>query len=135
MKMGMGTNDFHDPFNQSPGKPEQHQVIRTKTLGRTEGDVHISEYKKIADKIARQEADNKSDDDAKKAINEILDKASEMRHLKHEVIEDADIVQVSVIRTADGSIVRKVPPDRIISFVKRVKEKKDERMHKLDIRA
>ena len=135
MKMGMGTNDFPDPFNQSPGKPEQHQVIRTKTLGRTEGDIQVSEYKKIADKIARQEADNKSDDDAKKAINEILDKASEMRHLKHEVIEDADIVQVSVIRTADGSIVRKVPPDRIISFVKRVKEKKDERMHKLDIRA
>ena len=134
MKMGMGANDLPDPFNQSPGKPEQHQVIRTKVLGKTEGDVHVSDYEKIAEKISRQE-EEKSDENLKKQVDKILDKASEMRHLKHEVIEDADIVQVSVIRTADGSLVRKVPPDRIISFVRRVKEKKKERMHKIDIRA
>ena len=135
MKMGMSANDLPDPFNQSPGKPEQHQVIRTKTLGRTEGEIHVSEYKKIADKIARQEAEDETNDNAKKAIDKILDKASEMRHLKHEVIEDADIVQVSVVRSADGTIIRKVPPDRIVSFVRRVKEKKDERRQRLDIRA
>ena len=138
MKMGMTANDFPEPLNQSPTakpKTEQHQVIRTKTLGRTEGDINTSENREIAEKIARQEAENNSfnENRAKENQKKILKKASEMRHLKYEVIEDADIVQVSVIRSADGTIIRKVPPDKIVSLVKRVKEKKSERQHKLDI--
>lgn len=133
--MGMSANEFPEPFNQSPTTKEQHQVVRTKILGRTEGEVHVSEYKKVAERIARQEAENKSNDNAQKALEKVLDKASEMRHLKFEVIEDADIVQISVVRSADGTIIRKVPPDKIVSFVKRVKDKKSERRQKLDITA
>ena len=129
---GVNANDLPENFTQSQSA-EQRQVIRTKTLGRTEGDIQISEYKKVAERVARQESENKSDDNAKKVLDKILDQASEMRHLKHEVIEDADIVQVSVVRTADGTIIRKVPPDKIVSFVKRVKEKKSERRQKFDM--
>ena len=126
-------NDLPDSFTQS-SPAEQRQVIRTKTIGRTEGDFQISEYKNVAKKI-RQELQNKSDDIADKAKNKILDKASEMRHLRYDVIEDADIVQISVINSGDGTIIRKVPPDKIVSFVKKVKEKNSERKRKLDIKA
>ena len=131
--MGVNVNDLPDSFTQS-SPAEQRQVIRTKTIGRTEGDFQISEYKNVAKKI-RQELQNKSDDIADKAKNKILDKASEMRHLRYDVIEDADIVQISVINSGDGTIIRKVPPDKIVSFVKKVKEKNSERKRKLDIKA
>ena len=65
MKLGVNANDLPDSFSQSP-PAEQRQVIRTKTLGRTEGEIQHSEYKRIAEKIARQEAQNKSDDIAEK---------------------------------------------------------------------
>ena len=58
-----------------------------------------------------------------------------MRHLKFDVIEDADIVQISVINSGDGTIIRKVPPDKIVSFVRKVREKDSERRRKLDIKA
>ena len=129
---GMSSNDLPDPFNQ-PQPVEQRQVIRTKTLGSTSGDTQGPDYKKIAEKIARQEAQNKSNDRAEEIKEKILDKASEMRHLKYEVIEDADIVQISVVSSADGTVIRKVPPDKIVSFVKRIREKEQKR--KLDIKA
>ena len=135
MKMGMSANDLPDPLNHQSQPAEQRQVIRTKTLGRTEGDPPGQNYKKIAGKIARQEAQNKSDDRAEEVKAKILDKASEMRHLKYEVIEDADIVQISVVSSADGTIVRKVPPDKIVSFIRKVREKDSERKRKLDIKA
>ena len=132
---GMSTNDLSDPFNQSQSA-EQRQVIRTKTLGHASDAPSSSEYKKVADKIAREEAQAKSENRAEQADEikaKILDKASEMRHLKYDVIEDADIVQISVVSSADGTIIRKVPPDKIVSFVKRIREKEEKR--KLDIKA
>lgn len=129
---GMSANELPDPFNQSQPL-EQRQVIRTKTLGSTSGEAKGPDYKKIAEKIARQEAQDKFEDRAEEVKAKILDKASEMRHLKYEVMEDADIVQISVVSSADGKIIRKVPPDKIVSFVKRIREKEQKR--KLDIKA
>ena len=130
---GMSANELPDPFNQSQSV-EQRQVIRTKTLGSVTGDSHQGpDYKKIAEKIARQEAQDKLEYRAEEVKEKILDKASEMRHLKYEVIEDADIVQISVVSSADGTVIRKVPPDKIVSFVKRIREKEQKR--KLDIKA
>ena len=132
---GVSANDLPDPFTNQSQPAEQRQVIRTKTLGSTFGSNLGQEYKKIAEKVARQEAQNKSDDRADEVKAKILDRASEMRHLKYEVIEDADIVQISVVSSADGTIVRKVPPDKIVSFIKKVREKEAQRKGKLDIKA
>ncbi|MBQ7151850.1 MAG: flagellar protein FlaG [Synergistaceae bacterium] len=135
--MTIGVNS-DEPFKQNTSQAEQRQVIRTKTLGRTEGDVQNSEYKKIAKRILRQEQEQekKSDDDQATEIkNKILDRASERRHLKYEVIDDADIVQISVINSGDGTVIRKVPPDKIVSFIRKVKEENSKRNNKIDIRA
>ena len=135
--MTIGVNS-DEPFKQNTSQAEQRQVIRTKTLGRTEGDVQNSEYKKIAKRILRQEQEQekKSDDDQATEIkNKILDRASERRHLKYEVIDDADIVQISVINSGDGTVIRKVPPDKIVSFIRKVKEETSKRNNKIDIRA
>ena len=135
MKMGVNANDIPDPFSQS-STAEQRQVVRTKTLGRTEGDIHNSEYKKIAEKIARlerQEAQEKTNSLAEKVKDEILDRVSEMRHIEYDVIKDADIVQISVVNSGDGKIIRKVPPDKIVSFIRKSREKDSERKRKFDI--
>ena len=135
--MTIGVNS-DEPFKQNTSQAEQRQVIRTKTLGCTEGDVQNSEYKKIAKRILRQEQEQekKSDDDQATEIkNKILDRASERRHLKYEVIDDADIVQISVINSGDGTVIRKVPPDKIVSFIRKVKEENSKRNNKIDIRA
>ena len=132
---GMSTNDMPDPFNQSQSA-EQRQVIRTKTLGSTSGSSQSSEYKKVAERIARQEAQAQLEDRADRADEvkaKILDKASEMRHLKYEVIEDADIVQISVINSGNGKIIRKVPPDKIVSFIRKAREKDSKGRQKFDI--
>ena len=133
MKMGVNVNDLPDSFTQS-SPAEQRQVIRTKTIGRTEGDFQTSEYKNTAKKIS-QELQNKSENMADEAKNAILDKASEMRHLRYEVIEDADIVQISVINSGDGTIIRKLPPDKVVSFIRKIREKNSEQKRKIDIQA
>ena len=44
------------------------------------------------------------------------------RHLKYEVIDEAGLVQVQVIDTADGNIVRKIPADEIVNLISRIRE-------------
>lgn len=134
MKMG-NANDLPDSFIQSQ-PAEQRQVIKTKTLGKAAGNFQNSEYKKIADKIAnleRKEFQEKNQELAEKAQTEIIDKISEKRHLKFDVIEDADIVQISVINSGNGKIIRKVPPDKIVSFIRKAREKDSKGRQKFDI--
>ena len=50
------------------------------------------------------------------------------RHLKYEVIDEAGLVQVQVIDTADGNIVRKIPADEIVKLVSRIRETLNERL-------
>ena len=60
-----------------------------------------------------------SQEQAEKHRETMLAKVGARRHLQYEVIEDAAIVQVSVINSEDGTVVRKVPPDEVVGFVKR----------------
>ena len=134
MKMG-NANDLSDSFIQSQ-PAEQRQVIKTKTLGKNAGDFQNSEYKKIADKISKlelKEFQEKNEELAQKAQDEIIDRVSEKRHLKYDVIEDADIVQISVINSGNGKIIRKVPPDKIVSFIRKAREKDSKGRQKFDI--
>jgi uncharacterized FlaG/YvyC family protein len=48
------------------------------------------------------------------------------RALKYEVLKDAGIVQIQVIDTSDGSIVRKIPADEIVRFIETLKERLDD---------
>ena len=50
------------------------------------------------------------------------------RHLKFEVIDEAGLVQVQVIDTIDGNIVRKIPSDAIVKLVSRIRETLNERL-------
>ena len=50
------------------------------------------------------------------------------RHLKYEVIDEAGLIQVQVIDTLDGNIVRKIPADEIVKLVSRIRETLDERL-------
>ena len=50
------------------------------------------------------------------------------RHLKYEVIDEAGLVQVQVIDTLDGNIVRKIPADEIVKLVSRIRETLDDRL-------
>ena len=52
---------------------------------------------------------------------EVVDMLNPRRHLKYEVIDDADMVQVQVVNTDDGSVVRKIPSDEIVKLVEQIK--------------
>ena len=134
----MKTGDFPDLFKQSPGT-EHHQAVRTKIIGDTVSVSHDSEYAKVAERVAekaaRQETQSRSDKKAEKARTENIDRLTEMRHLRYEVIQDADLVQISVINSEDGTVIRKVPPDKVVSFAQKVKEKRDRRRCRLDLMA
>ena len=128
-------------YSHSPAAEIQRQVIRTKILGHIESSPppYESENIKKTEQKAARIRQSKSDAIAKKAMAENIDRAAEMRHLRYEVIADADIVQVSVINSEDGTIIRKVPPDKVVGFVKKFREKtherKTKRKYKLDIQA
>ncbi|MBQ3448102.1 MAG: flagellar protein FlaG, partial [Synergistaceae bacterium] len=70
---------------------------------------------------------------AEKNRNEILAKVAQRRHLQYEVIEDAAVVQVSVINTEDGTVVRKVPPDNVVGFIRKFRSSAIRTSRRLDI--
>ena len=129
-------------YSHSPAAEIQRQVVRTKILGNVNSipAPYEKESIKESETKAAKVQQSKSEAIAKKARTETIDRAAEMRHLRYEVITDADIVQVSVINSEDGTIIRKVPPDKVIGFVKKFREKTNERRitkrkYKLDIQA
>ena len=63
----------------------------------------------------------------KKTVD-LVDALSMNRHLKFEVIDEAGLVQVQVIDTIDGNIVRKIPSDAIVKLVSRIRETLNERL-------
>ncbi len=137
MKLEVNTKDLPDSFGQSP-KTEQRQIVRTKIIGDTSKNLKSTDDSKTAENTARKEAEIKSErraETAKKANEANIDRVTEMRHLRYEVITEADIVQVSVINSEDGTIIRKVPPDKVVNFAKKFKEKRDGRRRILDVTA
>ncbi|GHS98629.1 hypothetical protein AGMMS50276_20770 [Synergistales bacterium] len=68
-----------------------------------------------------------SEDEKREALKGAADVLSMFdRSLKYEVIEEAKIVQLHVIDNRDGKVVRKVPVDLVVEFIKAVKEKLDD---------
>jgi uncharacterized FlaG/YvyC family protein len=63
----------------------------------------------------------------------LMDQTAELlsrfdRELKYEVIEDAGMVQIQVIDTRDGRVVRKIPADEVIKFIEGLREQLDGHM-------
>ena len=91
--------------------------------------------KTSAEADPEQEKENLTRD----ALKEVLDKTLEVvdlltphRHLEYEVIEEADILQVQVVNTDDGSIIRKIPGDDVVKLVEQIHKILSDR---LDVKA
>jgi flagellar protein FlaG len=50
------------------------------------------------------------------------------RDLKFEVHDDSGIVQIQVIDTTDGRVIRKIPADEVLKLVASIREKMSERV-------
>ena len=122
------------PGTQQTPVDERRQAVKTRTLGRT-GAVHDDSFREKLEAQQRNRKQNQeqqeSDQEAERRREAILQKVGARRHLQYDVIDDAAIVQVSVINTEDGTVVRKYPPDRVVEFVREVKQTI---RHRLDMR-
>ena len=92
---------------------------------------------KPLDKLSKERAKDK--ELSREELQAILEKTAEIskifnskRKIKYEVIEEADLVQIQVIDTDDGEIIRKIPADEIVELVKKLHEVLSER---LDVKA
>lgn len=116
----MGLNKSEGPVPQS--SPDRKFVIKTKTFGRTEHD--IPEHK-INDKNRNIDSnqDENNETYSEREFSEYLEKMSETFHLEYEVEDESKIIQVRVVNTEDGTIVRKIPPDKIIETAGIIRKK------------
>ena len=71
----------------------------------------------------------------KETLRELLKKTADLvgtvnvdRHLKYEVIDEAGLVQIQVIDSHDGNVVRKIPADEIVKLVERIHETLSDRL-------
>ena len=92
---------------------------------------------KPLDELSKERAKDK--ELSREELQAILEKTAEIskifnskRKIKYEVIEEADLVQIQVIDTDDGEIIRKIPADEIVELVKKLHEVLSER---LDVKA
>ena len=122
------------PVPQQTPVDERRQNVKTKTLGRS-GAVHddsFREHLEIQRRSRKQNQDRQeSDEQAEKHREAVLSKLRARRHLHYDVIDDAAIVQVSVINSEDGTVIRKYPPDKVVEFVRELRRTA---RSKLDIR-
>ena len=92
---------------------------------------------KPLDELGKERAKDK--ELSREELQAILEKTAEIskifnskRKIKYEVIEEADLVQIQVIDTDDGKIIRKIPADEIVELVKKLHDILSER---LDVKA
>lgn len=119
---------------QQPPVERQRNIIKTKTIGNAGSDTPSPEsFRAKLEAHTKAQEKSRTDEQADKAKDEMLDRAGEMRHLKYDVIDEAAIVQVSVINSEDGTVVRKVPPDKVVGLVKRMRENRKGGRNKFDM--
>ncbi|MDR1979942.1 MAG: flagellar protein FlaG [Synergistaceae bacterium] len=53
------------------------------------------------------------------------------RNLKFEIIKDAGILQIQVIDSSDGRVVRKIPADEVVKWVAQIKNMLSDRINVL----
>ena len=113
--------------NSQKSPVERQYVVKTKTIGSTGSEVPDDSFRarlQFHQKQQQQEEENSSEKQADKARADMLERMGERRHLKYEVIDEAALVQVSVINSEDGTVVRKVPPDKVVGLVVRMRKNK-----------
>ena len=121
----MRAGGVHSPEGLT--QQELAERIKQVELGKMRPDTARSlELKLKAEKSqAEQDENGLTRDELKKLLDrtfEVVDMLAPRRHLEYEVVEDADMVQVHVVNTDDGSIVRKIPSDEIVDLVKQIRQ-------------
>ena len=79
------------------------------------------------------EAENYAASFSRETVMELVKHTSEIlstfdRELKYEVKDDAGVVQIQVIDSRDGRIVRKIPADEVIKIIEQLKNQLDDRV-------
>ena len=121
------------------------QIIKNKTIGRTEKDPPKPESSNRSDGNTGTKTGGLSGNDknggesnAQKEFSEYLEKNAALHYLEFEVMDDAGIVQIRVINSDSGTIVRKIPPDNVVNNAADINKKLNRNKrsaHKLDIKA
>jgi uncharacterized FlaG/YvyC family protein len=80
--------------------------------------------------VTDQKALELSEDDLRELLQRTVELVSAFdRNLKFEVIEN--VLQIQVIDSSDGTVVRKIPPDEVIKLVTYIKDKLSDNMNVL----
>jgi uncharacterized FlaG/YvyC family protein len=78
----------------------------------------------VSNAAAFQEPSQPSEGDIHEMLERTIGLVSMFeRNLKFEMIKDAGILQIQVIDSSDGTVVRKIPPDEIVKWVTYIKDK------------
>ena len=124
------------PAPQQATAEERRIVTKTKTLGRS-GEVRDDAFRQKLEtqkrNLKQDQERQESNEQADKHRDAIFAKVGARRHLQYEVIEEAAIVQVTVVNSEDGTIVRKFPPDTVVSFAKKFAAQRRTSGKRLDV--
>jgi uncharacterized FlaG/YvyC family protein len=87
---------------------------------------------KTAESAAERKTFEQNEDD----LHEILERTANLvsvfdRNLKFEIIKDAGILQIQVIDSSDGMVVRKIPSDEVVKLVTHIRDKLSDNMNVL----
>ena len=108
-------------------KQELADRIKQVELGKMQPETAKSlEIKFRAEKAQAEQDENGLSREELKAVlektMELAELMSPRRHLEYEVVEEADMVQVQVVNSDDGTVVRKIPSDEIVDLVKQIRQ-------------
>ena len=120
---------------QADAPPMRNGQYPSRTVSAREQDAAVDAMVSAMDAVAARTAEQLDRDGLKDVLGktlEVVDLLAPRRHLKYEVIDEAEMVQIHVIDTDDGNVVRKIPADEIIELVKQIHKTLNER---LDVRA
>ena len=116
----MGLSKSEGPVPQS--SPDRKFVVKTKTFGRTEHDIP-EQKQRVSDKNKDLNQDENNKSYSEREFSEYLERMSETFHLEYEIEDEPKIIQVRVVNTEDGTVVRKIPPDKIVETAGIIRKK------------
>ena len=94
-------------------------------------DTAVNAMVSVMDSVKNRAAAQMDRDDLKAVLGktlEVVDLLVPRRHLEFKIIDEADLVQVQVIDTDDGNVVRKIPADEVVELVKQIHKMLSERL-------
>jgi flagellar protein FlaG len=106
------------------------RVLPLSTLENTGGVVEIVEKPvRQVEEAAEENAFPLDAEEQREAVKRTSELVSMLdRDLKFEVHDDSGIVQIQVIDTTDGRVIRKIPADEVLKLVASIREKMSERV-------